>query len=507
MRESKNYRVIDGKQKYLQKGYLHFDNRFWFPERIEELKALIANGLVSTDGYWAFSPFIKILVKSPRFRWQEEIKQYELETKIRPICFAAHKDSLILSYYAFALARKYEDYIERSCRANNILGLSDSILAYRPSRGKNNIQFAKEVFDAVKKHGTCSAIALDIKGYFDHLDHGILKKNWIKILGEGLPKDQYRIYKVLTKYSYVSSKSLLKKYRPNPKREEAMPTKYLDIVPGNTTHEKFEHLRQSRLVVTNDKPERRGIPQGSPMSSVLSNIYLVEFDEDLCSKAQEEGFLYRRYCDDILIVCATEKADELKKYITDKISSEDFNLEIQDRKVELIDFRPNSRGIIRAFKRAKTDKSKPVQTNETNEKFYYKSLQYLGFEYNGRSILIRPSSLSKYFRKMKRRLTKSVLMAYGRGEKSDKVHLRQILERYSHFGRRNFLTYAYKAASAQYKNSKGEIKEGMNSEAIRRQLRRHIGVMQHELNKKNEQRFKYKSYKGKKPMHKEVTLQ
>ena len=95
VRESKNYRVIDGKQKYLQKGYLHFDNRFWFPERIEELKALIANGLVSTDGYWAFSPIIKILVKSPRFRWQEEIKQYELETKIRPICFAAHKDSLI----------------------------------------------------------------------------------------------------------------------------------------------------------------------------------------------------------------------------------------------------------------------------------------------------------------------------------------------------------------------------------------------------------------------------
>ena len=506
MRESKNYKVENEKQKYLQKGYLHFDRRFWFPERVDELKTLLEHGLKSKEGYWAFSPFIKLLVKSPRFRWQEEIKEYKLETKIRPICFAAHKDSLILSYYAFALAKKYEDYIERSIKVNAIPGFTESILAYRPSLGRNNIQFAKDVFDEVKRRGTCSAIALDIKGYFDHINHGILKKNWIKVIGRNLPEDQFRIYKVLTNYSYVAGASFLKKYRPNPKRGSRMPAAYLDLIPGNTSHEKFEALRQSKLIVTNNKPERRGIPQGSAMSSVLSNIYLVNFDEDLCIKAKEEGFLYRRYCDDILIVCDTDKASELMDYVIERISSEDIKLKIQDSKLELIDFRLNSKGVVRAFKRIKTDRSKPVLTNATNEKFFYKSLQYLGFEFNGRSILIRPSSLSKYFRKMKRRLTKSILMAYGRAEKSEKIHLRQILERYSHLGRRNFLTYAYKAASAHYKNSKGEIKEGMNSESIKRQLRRHLGVMRYELSKKNEQRFEYKSYKGKKPILKEVTL-
>jgi hypothetical protein len=242
------------------------------------------------------------------------------------------------------------------------------------------------------------------------------------------------------------------------------------------------------------------------MSSVLSNIYLIDFDEEMCRKSEQEGFLYRRYCDDILIVCDTDYAAQLKQYIVDRISSEQYKLTIQDKKVELIDFRLNSKGVIRAFKRDKSNGEVPVQINAANEKFYYKSLQYLGFEFTGRSVLIRPSSLSRYFRKMKKRLTKSVVMAYGRAELSDKIQLRQILERYSHLGRRNFLTYAYKAASAQYKNSKGVVKEGMDSEAIRKQLSRHMGVLKHELLNKNKQRYNDKLYKGKNPSLKDVNL-
>jgi len=46
--------------------------------------------------------------------------------------------------------------------------------------------------------------------------------------------------------------------------------------------------------------EYYGIPQGSALSALLSNIYLVDFDEYMFKLGQTIGFIYRRYCDDIL---------------------------------------------------------------------------------------------------------------------------------------------------------------------------------------------------------------
>ena len=57
-------------------------------------------------------------------------------------------------------------------------GSAECILAYRSDLGKCNIQFAKEAFDQVRKRGECTAIALDIKGYFDNIDHETLKEKW-----------------------------------------------------------------------------------------------------------------------------------------------------------------------------------------------------------------------------------------------------------------------------------------------------------------------------------------
>jgi len=36
--ELDNYKIVRGKRKYLKKGYVHFDHRFWFPERKEEVR-------------------------------------------------------------------------------------------------------------------------------------------------------------------------------------------------------------------------------------------------------------------------------------------------------------------------------------------------------------------------------------------------------------------------------------------------------------------------------------
>ena len=505
-REELNY-ILEKKssgaasRKYLKKGYTHFDLRFWFPEGKEAIKKILKNklrvyhGKHKRDEWWAFSPFLKILIKTPRYKYQENYNQYDLETKIRPICFASHLDSLIYSFYAYVLTKKYENYI-----ANH--GFSECPIAYRSNLdGKSNIQFSKEVFNEIRTRKTCSAIALDIKGYFDNIDHLILKEKWTKVIGEALPEDQYKIFKSLTRYSYIAKSSILKKYNVDLKKLESLPTTLLDLVPGVQDYEKFQRLRDDRLIVTNAKPNKKterhcGIPQGSGMSSVLSNIYLIDFDKELNEKSKMEGFYYRRYCDDILIVCDSERAEELQKYTIDKIRSEYF-LEIQDRKVELTDFKANSKGVIRAFNKKKQLKLGVLITDASSEKFFYKPLQYLGFEFDGQNIFIRSSSLSRYFRKMKGRIIKTVVMAYSKRGKGDRIWMRQIFDRYTHLGKNNFLTYAYKAASSEYENSKGELKQGMNSASIKRQIGRHMNILYKTLENKNNQRYMLKLSKGK----------
>ncbi len=178
--EMNNYQEdADGKKIYLKKGYLHLDHRIWFPNEHPKLEELIKDGLMvmkpqrHVKEFYTFSPFLKILAKTPRYRYQSEEGYYDLETKIRPLCYAAHKDSLIMGYYSFALTKKYEEYIRKHT-------FDETVLAYRTDLGKCNIQFAKEAFDEVRSRKKCSAIALDIKGYFDHIDHTILLEKWQK---------------------------------------------------------------------------------------------------------------------------------------------------------------------------------------------------------------------------------------------------------------------------------------------------------------------------------------
>lgn len=506
--EANNYKIEKNKRTYAKKGYTHFDHRFWFPEKKNELKLILESQLkvykkaVQRTEFWSFSPFLKLLIKTPRYRYQESENGYSLDTKIRPICFASHLDSLVFGFYSHCITKEYEQYIKQK-------GFDECVLAYRSDLHLSNIQFAKEVFQQVRNRGECTTVALDIKGYFVHIDHKVLKDKWKKVLKlEELPEDQFRIFKALTNYSYVSKDSLYRTFRGKPKRNDKEPLTLLDLIDGEKDYEKFALLKEKKLIVTNrainkDTGSPIGIPQGSAMSALLSNIYLIDFDEMMHQKAKQENFIYRRYCDDILIICDTDKAAELQNFAIKRIN-EDYHLTIQSKKVEIIDFRFNSMNSIRAFKRDKKNTIVPAKTDSSNEQRFYKSLQYLGFEFNGVKTFIRSSSLSRYYRKMKARIDKSVSMAYSPNGKSDKIFQKQILERYSHLWDRNFITYAKKAASERYKNSKGEWRDGLNSPAISKQIAKHIQLIELSLVKKNEQRLNYKERREKKVKRKKI---
>jgi hypothetical protein len=483
------------------KTYPQLDPYFNFLRYSSEIKSLVSDSSLSGISEHPFLPFVKILTKTPRYKWQESEKSYGLETKIRPIAFASHFDSYIYAFYSFALTEAYQDYIK-------LKGFDECVLAYRSDLdGKCNIQFAKEAFDAVKEKlnngKEASAIALDITGYFDNIDHFTLKEKWCKILDEDeLPKDQYKVFRSLTKYSYINRNSLLRHFDINLKHVSEW-NSLLDLIPdsiaGASFKEKFDLLRREKLLVTN-LPKKlssgdlsyRGIPQGSPMSAVLSNIYLIDFDEKMYLLSKKLNFTYRRYCDDILIVCDPNDVN----FINDEILKEigNYSLVIQPKKTELISFRETLSGKIRGFNQKKINDLNPTINTET-EKRFFKNLQYLGFEFNGENIYIRPGSLSRYFRKMKGRIIKSIMMAYSDKSKRDKILKKQIFERYSHFGKRNFLSYAIKSSKkSYYSKSAKKFRPGMDSPSIRRQLSAHFAILENEIKSKSNQRFDYKEY-------------
>ena len=80
-----------------------------------------------------------------------------------------------------------------------------------------------------------------------------------------------------------------------------------------------------------------GIPQGSPISSVLANIYLLHFDKTINDFISSHGGIYRRYSDDMVVVCPLKVKDELSDLVYKEIGN--YKLEIQPTKTQVFQFK------------------------------------------------------------------------------------------------------------------------------------------------------------------------
>lgn len=299
-KENENYALVEGKRTYLKKGYLHFDPKYWLPSRIEEFESYVSNGQNIANR--SFYPFLKVNVKTPRYRYDKGLDSRVVEYKKRPICFASHFDSLIYSFYSHCLNEKYQKYIKDE-------GFDRVVSAYRTDLRLCNIDFARDAFEEIERRGECVAIAMDIKGFFDNLSHRILKERWQKVIDDNkLPNDQYAIFKSITKFAFCY-KSSIQKFLEEGLNAGDKPTKYI-IEPSKKN---FDKIRERKLICQNNL--RKGIPQGSPISSVLSNIYMSDFDEKLDDYCRNHKFFYRRYCDDLLFICPVDLKDELLKKV------------------------------------------------------------------------------------------------------------------------------------------------------------------------------------------------
>lgn len=371
------------------KGYSHFDGHMPISAAVD----------LATDptlvASHAFYPFIRY-----HQRWTKYAnKGLAGKVKERPIRYAARADAYIFSYYRHILGAAYEARLTRG-------SLSANVLAYRRlvdshGHGKCNIHFALDAVNCIRAFGNCCVIALDISNFFESLDHAVLKRAWCDTLGlDRLPPDHHQVFKAITAYSVVDKELVyerlgfygtkgytrlgveIKGYLKSPK----------DIPIKLTTGATFRNLvaggnGSPSLIIKNRRPY--GIPQGAPISDLLANLYLYEFDLLVRDRAASFGGTYYRYSDDILIIVptSTDNSTALEAWVRATIRAFGSKLQIKAEKSALFKFEPLGKG--QSCTRVMGHQGK-------------NGVEYLGFRYDGEHMFLRDSTLSGFQRKITR---------------------------------------------------------------------------------------------------------
>ncbi|QYK49480.1 MAG: hypothetical protein KF838_06415 [Phycisphaeraceae bacterium] len=310
------------------------------------------------------------------------------------------------------------------------------------AKGKASFQHAAEAFKAIVTTGECDAVAMDIEKFFDSIPHTALKRSWAKLLNKpSLPADDYAVFKAVTEFATVPL-AQVRKARGLGKRRFA---KERSIA---MTSEEFDREIRKRGLINVNRAEM-GIPQGLPISGLLANIVMFEIDEVMVKAAAAEGGSYRRYSDDILIIAPRGRAADLEAVFKKQLAL--LPLSVQDSKTSRVRFRKRSSGSLVAV-------SMDSHGQEGNAGV---ALQYLGLEFDGQNVLIRPQTLVKFGKRMRRsvdRARRAALRSMRRGGPA-KINRRDLYARYSHLRphpetppkrrpRGSFMNYASHAADA-----------------------------------------------------------
>lgn len=433
--------------RFKPRHYLHFDST------LSEPTALDLASDPATVASHSFYPFLGYTITTNKIKRVDGEKVKTV--KEREIKIAAHSDAAIYSYYNQLLAGRYEDELSR----RDIL---DIPTAFRSTMdGKTNIEFAGEVFRFIDNNRPCVALAFDVEQFFDTLDHGYLKERWKELLGlDRLPPDHFAVYKSLTRFSWVCREDAYQALSISPHNPKAGNRRRI-CNPGQ-----FRSLIRGGGLIRPNPRTGEGIPQGSPISAVLSNIYMLEFDSVISDRVQQAGGLYRRYCDDIMVVVPLSKRHEIENLVYGEIQNACLN--------------------------ANPDKTAHIPFQGAPGTRSNDLLQYLGFTFDGTDILLRQGSIGRYYGKMRKgvSLAKQTQRKHNRKESAagnplSPLRRRKLRLQYSYLisrrvkGRRqtdpkangNFLTYAYKASKR------------LNAPGIKRQMRNHWKKLNEEIEK------------------------
>ena len=437
------------KDWFKNRGYIHFTNKTPLSQRKKILSYVEQPKKISRH---SFSPLIFKEIKQRRFKEsnfngvlrrshkkREKNGNVESNIKIREILYATHIDAHIYSYYTQKIiSPKYENYLLKYPE------LSKAITAYRQIetedglKFKNNTHFAKDVFSEIKKRQNCVAIVLDIKNFFPSLNHKKLKLAWAKILGhKSLPKDHYNIFKSATRFSYVKLNDLKTKNnhfdekRLADNRKKGKDAFFLNI----------KELIDSDIIIhKNQKKDSnnnlQGIPQGLPISALLANIYMLSFDEVIIDVlTNKHNVYYRRYSDDIVILCKKNQTDFVEDFLTNEI--EKLDLEISTDKTEKILFKINN------------NRLQSYKINKDSSLHFNFPLNYLGFEFYGYQTLIKSKNLAQFYRNMKQSIAR-------KHKRVEKIKEKDLIDTAPLFKRKIYRLYSFKGVKSRKLHVKGK---------------------------------------------------
>jgi group II intron reverse transcriptase/maturase len=152
---------------------------------------------------------------------------------------------------------------------------SEQSWGFRPGRGAHNA--VKSAQRIMTEEGKSWVVDMDIKGFFDNVDHDIL----MRLIG--LQVRDKRVLKLIGRMLRAGV------------------------------------WEEGRVT----KPMGKGTPQGGPLSPLLANIYLDVLDKEL----ERRGLSFSRYADDCNIYMGSEKAaqrvlESITKFVTKKLKLE-----------------------------------------------------------------------------------------------------------------------------------------------------------------------------------------
>jgi hypothetical protein len=409
---------------YVKKFFPHFDQ----PLEFETAKSRVEDeAWVASRSFW---PFLGFEDRKRRFRTING--ERVADTKSRPIKYCSHVDGYVFAYHANLLQTAYEKYISGT-------KFGPSVIGYRRGIG-TNIDMAHAAFVEVARRRRAAAICLDIKSFFDNIDHRLLKKNIELVLGvDRLSPSWFSVYRAMTRYAWVDAEQVQKRLEIDPSK----PPRPLCSATDFRQKVRGDGGAFSRLISINE--DRHGIPQGSPISSVFSNVFMIGFDNAVYTYVTKLGGSYRRYSDDIMIICAPRYQSRVVNFVRQEIGKLGDEIKLSEDKTEISIF----------------ERKRKVNSCD-------RPITYLGFTFDGRRILLRGRTLSRYYRRMSYATRHAAIKADSEGSAS--VYKRKLYRDFSHLGTDNFYSYAKRSA-----RTFGDATPTL-------QLRRHFSILHRKLN-------------------------
>lgn len=216
-----------------------------------------------------------------------------------------------------------------------------------------------------------------------------------------LPEDHFAVFRSVTRYAFVDRDELYRRLgflveKTVGGKTVEVYTKPFDQMPlqlcdAPTFRDKVAGLTgvHTSLIMTNK--DDFGIPQGTPVSDLLANMYLLNFDLKMNEYAVARGGTYYRYSDDIMLVLPGGEAAgrDAERFAQIEISRAGPKLVIKQEKTTMVCFAKTDNGLQYSIPSGYQNKN---------------GLEYLGFRFDGRSIYLRDSTLANLHRKVAKAL-------------------------------------------------------------------------------------------------------